>query len=69
MARHEIQMTVPKVDVSRVDVEMEIWEDHVKLGTMLLSRGDLRWQPSSTQRRNARQVTWAQFDAWMRSVG
>ena len=67
MAVHEIEMKIPKADVSRVDVEFEVWEDDVKLGTLLLSKGDLRWRPANWARRSAVRVSWTRFDDWMRS--
>lgn len=59
-------MQFPSVAVQGLDIEFVVRADGRKLGTLLISRGNIEWLPRGWRRHDALPATWAEFDDWMR---
>lgn len=65
---NEVSLEINSKFVLHKDVEVEIKTDGRKLGTMLVSKGNLEWLPSGNHV-NKRRVTWARFAELMETEG
>jgi hypothetical protein len=60
----ELQSTL----VRRKDVTFEVHKDDSKLGTLLISRGNIEWVPAGNSV-NKRRMSWTKFAKLMESDG
>jgi len=68
MATHEVSFEIPQKMVLAKDVKFDIKSDGSKLGTLLISKGNVEWIPanhSATKRR----LTWEDFADVMTAAG
>ena len=64
MPTHEIHLLTPKsIEVVNKDIEVVVYEDDEKLGTLRISKGSLDWTPRSGK--DARHMRWREFDNLM----
>ena len=56
---HQAQFSIPLRNLARADVEFQVKEDGIMLGTLMISRGSLVWFPANT--RNGRKMDWGKF--------
>jgi hypothetical protein len=60
MPQHEIHLFIPKsIEVVNKDIEVTVYEDDEKLGTLRISKGSLDWTPRNGK--NARHMRWGEF--------
>ncbi len=64
MAQHEIVISNPNTSVLRTDVQFVVKSDSRKLGTLLLSKGDVEWIPAGNSV-NRHSLSWEKFAALM----
>lgn len=60
---HEVNFTVPKRNLGKADIEFEIKQNGVMLGTLKISKGSLVWFPKGTT--NGLKMGWSKFDKLM----
>ncbi|MNG30675.1 hypothetical protein D3C84_1163360 [compost metagenome] len=65
---HEVKINLQSKLVQHQDVEIEVKKDKSKLGTILISKGNIEWVPSGNSA-NKRQLTWTRFAELMESEG
>jgi hypothetical protein len=68
---HEVSAKLHTKVVANKDLEIEIkagtGASKAKLGTLLISQGNIEWVPANKQYK--RRLTWTKFDAVMRAAG
>jgi hypothetical protein len=62
---HEVRLKVNTNVVAHKDVEISVRDTSGKLGTLLISKGNIEWRPAWKSVRKHR-FTWAQFAELMR---
>jgi carbon monoxide dehydrogenase subunit G len=65
---HEVKINLQSKLVQRQDVEIEVKKDGGKLGTILISKGNIEWVPSGNHV-NKHRLTWTQFADLMAEHG
>ncbi len=65
---HEVKINLQSKLVHRQDVEIEVKKDDSKLGTILISKGNIEWVPSGNSA-NKRRLTWVKFAELMETEG
>ena len=66
---HKIILEIPSTRiVLHKDIEFEVYGNDGKLGTLLISKGNIEWMPSPKSVNKLR-LTWAQFSALMAEQG
>ncbi len=65
---HEVTMDLSTKFVLHKDVELEIKKDGRKLGTALISKGNIEWVPAKNSV-NKKRLSWAKFAALMENEG
>lgn len=65
---HEVTMDLSTKFVLHKDVELEIKKDGRKLGTALISKGNIEWVPTKNSV-NKKRLSWAKFAELMESEG
>lgn len=65
---HEVKINLQSKLVQHQDVEVEVKKDGTKLGTILISKGNIEWVPSGNHV-NKHRLSWAQFAALMENEG
>lgn len=65
---HEVTIEWQSTFVLRKDVKFEIKKDNSKLGTLLISKGNIEWVPAGNSV-NKHRITWAKFADLMASDG
>ncbi|MNY72263.1 hypothetical protein D3C86_2107760 [compost metagenome] len=65
---HEVKINLQSKLVQRQDVEVEVKKDGGKLGTILISQGNIEWVPSGNHV-NKRHLKWTQFAELMEEHG
>ncbi|CAD5107017.1 hypothetical protein [Zestomonas carbonaria] len=65
---HDVTVELHQKIVLSKDVEVEIKADGSKLGTILISKGNIEWLPASNSV-NKHRLTWKKFAALMESQG
>ncbi len=65
---HEVRMDISNAFVSKTDVTFDIHEDSTKLGTLLISRGNIEWVPAGNSV-NKRRLSWSKFAELMEEEG
>lgn len=68
MARHQISFQLPAKQILSKDVEFDVKSDGKKLGTLLVSQGNIEWVPSNHSVRKKR-LTWEKFAELMETAG
>lgn len=57
---HEVTMDIATKFVLHKDVKVEVKSNGSKLGTLLISKGNIEWLPSGAHV-NKKRLTWTQF--------
>ena len=65
---HEVKLRLHTKVVASKDVEIEVHESSGKLGTLLISKGNIEWQPA-WKSVNKRRMSWATFAKLMEREG
>ncbi|MEG0861824.1 MAG: hypothetical protein RSG79_19690 [Pseudomonas sp.] len=65
---HEVSVNLHQNIVLSKDIEVEVKADGSKLGTILISKGNIEWVPSRNSV-NKHRLTWKQFATLMESEG
>ncbi|MDH4581406.1 hypothetical protein E8F20_05890 [Pseudomonas sp. BN415] len=65
---HEVSVNLHQKIVLSKDVEVEVKADGAKLGTILISKGNLEWVPTGNSV-NKHRLTWKQFATLMETQG
>lgn len=61
---HEVKLKLHTNVVASKDVEISVRDSSGKLGTLLISKGNIEWRPAWKSKKKHR-FTWAQFAARM----
>jgi hypothetical protein len=65
---HEVKLRLHTKVVASKDVEIEVHESSGKLGTLLISKGNIEWQPAWKSVKKHR-LPWAKFAELMEREG
>ena len=65
---HEVTLNINSKFVLNKDIEVEVKTDEGKLGTLLISKGNVEWKPVGNSR-NKKRLTWTKFAALLESEG
>ena len=65
---HQVRATLDTKVVKSKDLKVVIKKDGAKLGTLLISQGNLEWLPSGNSV-NKRRMKWAKFAEMMEEKG
>ncbi|MFC3815001.1 hypothetical protein [Lysobacter sp. GCM10012299] len=65
---HEVTLDISTKFVLHKDVEVEVKKDGSKLGTVLISKGNIEWLPSGNSV-NKKRISWAKFAELMVEQG
>jgi hypothetical protein len=65
---HEVRLKLSTNVVAHKDVEVEVHESSGKLGTLLISKGNIEWRPARKSKKKHR-LSWAKFAALMEGEG
>lgn len=65
---HEVTLDIATKFVLHKDVTIEIKKDGSKLGTLLISKGNIEWVPSGNYA-NKKRLTWERFARLMEQDG
>lgn len=65
---HEVRVKIDTGVVSNKDLEIIVKTDSGKLGTLLISRGNVEWLPKGNSVNKTR-LTWAKFAEVMKENG
>jgi hypothetical protein len=68
MAKHDVSFEIPQKFVLAKDIEFEIKSDGSKLGTLLISKGNIEWMPTKKSV-NKHRMTWEDFSELMETEG
>ena len=68
MATHDVSFEIPQKFVLAKDVQFEIKSDGSKLGTLLISKGNIEWIPANNSVKKCR-LSWEKFAAMMERDG
>lgn len=65
---HEVRVKIDTAVVAHKDFEVLVKNNHGKLGTLLISKGNLEWLPKGHSV-NKRRLSWMEFAQVMESQG
>lgn len=65
---HEVTLDIATKFVLHKDVKIEVKTDEGKLGTLLVSKGNIEWVPSGNSV-NKKRLTWKKFAELLESKG
>jgi hypothetical protein len=65
---HEVRVKINTAVVANKDLEVEVKTDDGKLGTLLISKGNVEWLPTGNYI-NKRRLSWAKFAYFMEEYG
>jgi hypothetical protein len=65
---HEVRVKIDTAVVAHKDFEVVIRTDDGKLGTLLISKGNIEWLPKGNSV-NKRRLGWAKFGEFMEAYG
>lgn len=65
---HEVRVKIDTAVVGSKDFEIVVKTDNVKLGTLLISKGNIEWRPTKHSV-NKNRLTWTQFAKLMEERG
>ena len=68
MSSHDISFSIPQKFVLAKDVEFSVKSDGAKLGTLLISKGNIEWVPASKSVKKYR-LSWEKFSELMENAG
>jgi len=68
MAQHEVTLDLSTTFVLSKDLKLDIKKDGRKLGTALISKGNIEWVPAGNSV-NKMRMSWAKFAELMESEG
>lgn len=68
MAKHDVSFEIPAKFALAKDVVFDIKSDGAKLGTLLISKGNVEWKPAKAVSTKYR-MSWEKFAALMESSG
>ena len=68
MARHEVSFKLPEKLVLAKDVEFDVKSNGSKLGTLLVSKGNIEWVPANNSVKKHR-LKWEKFAELMETQG
>jgi len=68
VAKHDVAFSIPAKFVLSKDVEFDVRSDGAKLGTLLISKGNIEWVPASNTVKKYR-LSWEAFADVMESAG
>jgi hypothetical protein len=68
MATHNVSLKLPVVPIAdEADAVFKIKIDGTILGALTVANESLVWRPAHTVGADALEVTWTEFDEWMRA--
>jgi hypothetical protein len=65
---HEVRVKIDTAVVAHKDFEVVVRTDDGKLGTLLISKGNIEWLPKGNSV-NKRRLSWAKFAEFMEGQG
>jgi len=65
---HEVRLKIDTALVANKDFEVVVRSSEGKLGTLLISRGNLEWLPKGNSV-NKKRLTWQKFGEFMQEHG
>lgn len=65
---HEVRVKIDDAALANKDLEVVVKTDDGKLGTLLISRGNVEWLPKGNYI-NKRRLSWAKFAEFMEEYG
>jgi hypothetical protein len=68
MPQHEIEMSLPAQTVNNTDVEVSVWSDGNKLGSLKISKGTIDCGRSHNSKTHFK-MSWERFDKVMTEEG
>ncbi len=68
MATHDISFEIPQKVVLAKDIQFEIKSDCSKIGTLLISKGNIEWIPANNSVKKYR-LSWEKFARMMETNG
>ncbi len=68
MPTHDVSFSVPQKFVLSKDVVFEVKSDGTKLGSLLISKGNIEWVPANHSVKK-RRMSWEKFATLMESEG
>lgn len=68
MAKHDVNLKLHTKVVANKDIEVEVKSDGSKLGTLLVSKGNLEWLPANKSV-HKRRMSWERFAEVMETYG
>ena len=68
MAKHDVAFAIPQKFVLSKDVEFNVKSNGAKLGTLLISKGNIEWVPASNTVKKYR-LSWEAFGELMETTG
>lgn len=68
MATHDVTFEIPQKVLLAKDMVFEVKSNGAKLGSLLISKGNIEWVPANHSVRKQR-LTWEKFAALMESEG
>jgi len=68
MARHDVSFEIPQKFVLAKDIKLEVKSGGTKIGTLLISKGNVEWVPANHSVKK-RRLTWEKFAELMGSEG
>ena len=68
MAKHDVAFAIPEKFVLSKDVEFHVKSNGAKLGTLLVSKGNIEWVPASNTVKKYR-LSWEAFAKAMETGG
>jgi len=65
---HEVRVKIDTAVVAHKDLEVVVKSESGKIGTLLISKGNIEWLPKGNSV-NKKQLTWAKFSEFMAEYG
>jgi len=65
---HEVTLDIATKLVSHKDVKIEVKNENGKLGTLLISKGNIEWLPAGNYV-NKKRMSWKSFAKFMEEYG
>jgi len=65
---HEVRVKIDTAVVAHKDLEVVVKSDDGKIGTLLISKGNIEWLPKGNSV-NKQRLSWAKFAEFMEEYG
>jgi len=65
---HEVRVKIDTSVVAHKDLEVKVRSSDGKIGTLLISKGNIEWLPKGNSV-NKRRLSWAKFAGFMETPG